>query len=158
MRLHLRYRYLLFLCLVALATGCTQLKYLFIDPIPPRLQVSKVTIAAANLNAIKLKVQVKITNDNEFSVAASETKYQVWYKDTQLAQGEHQANIEVPARGSLTLELPIKIAISSALDALSRYMSGRELAIKLTGRTTFHSDFGSFDLDFNKTHKLKSSS
>ncbi len=138
-----------------LLSGCTELKYLFTKPEPPKVSFASVEVKKANLGTIDLVLGLKVDNANDIGITALKTTYEVWVKDKKIAGGALEDKITIAPRGTTEIKLPVKIETMAVLDVVSVYLSGKEpLMLDLKGHTMFESSVGTFNYDFAESKAI----
>ncbi|MEM1611133.1 MAG: LEA type 2 family protein [Sulfolobales archaeon] len=82
-------------------------------------------------DSITLRVGVRLYNNGSSTVAIDRVIYELYISDTKLGSGSYSGHIEIPARGSVTLDTDFMISRSALGEIFYKIITGSGLSIKL---------------------------
>lgn len=104
------------LCVTLLLTGCAG--PLSKPLIEPNVQVRGLEITDATLGGIDAIVTLDIDNPNDVRLSARGLSYEVFVAGNKLVTGQDDNSISVPAFGSETIELPVRLSYFGIIETL----------------------------------------
>ncbi len=84
----------------------------------PKVQVRDLEITDATLGGIDAIVTLDIDNPNDVRLSARGLSYQLLVSGNQLVSGQDDQSISVPAFGSETIELPVRLSYFGLIETL----------------------------------------
>ena len=126
----------------------------------PKVQVRDFEITNITFSGIEGLVSLDVENPNERELSARELNYSLLIAGNELASGQNQSNISIPALGTDTIELPVVMSFASLLETIPDIAKSglADYAIVGSIKTTFttipFSKKGEFKLPFAPS-KLK---
>ena len=86
--------------------------------IEPKVQVRDLEITDATLGGIDAIVTLDIDNPNDVRLSARGLSYELFVSGNQLVTGQDDQSISVPAFGSETIELPVRLSYFGLIETL----------------------------------------
>lgn len=84
----------------------------------PKVQVRDLEITDASLGGIDAIVTLDINNPNDRRLSARGLSYELFVSGNQLVTGQDDKSISVPAFGSETIELPVRLSYFGLIETL----------------------------------------
>ncbi len=101
---------------LALVAGCSG--PLSKPLLEPQVQVRDLEITDATLGGIDAIVTLDINNPNDVRLGASGLSYELFVAGNQIVSGQDDQSISVPAFGSETIELPVRLSYFGLIETL----------------------------------------
>lgn len=129
----------------------------------PKVQVRDLEILDATLGGIDAIVTLDINNPNDRSISARGLSYELYVSGNQLVTGQDDQSISVPAFGSETIELPVRLSYFGLIETLPEVLrnGSADYLVKGTVKTSIFnyaipfSKKGDFKLPFVSPFKLQ---
>ena len=143
------FKILFFLVLV----GCGAVVKKIVDP--PKVKVKDVKISEVSSviasgfspqSELDLDVYVDIENPNNFSVKADQVDYNIFIKNELFLAGKVEGPIEVDAKNTKSMKIPLKIPLGKLVNSVLELFSGKPVEYKVQGSVKV----GILDIPFEK--------
>lgn len=129
----------------------------------PKVQVRDLEITDATLGGIDAIVTLDINNPNDRRLSARGLSYELFVSGNQLVTGQDDQSISVPAFGSETIELPVRLSYLGLIETLPEVLrtGSADYLVKGTVKTSIFnypipfSKNGDFKLPFVSPFKLQ---
>ncbi|MEN8375222.1 MAG: LEA type 2 family protein [Gemmatimonadota bacterium] len=122
---------LLPLLVLATIAACTP------DFVEPRISIEGVRVGRVGFDGGVVHVLVRVDNPNDFDIEASRVDYDLdlgrgedW---VDLAEGELEDGLTVPALGSADVEIPVEFGLGDALSLASTVFAGEAPRYRVSG-------------------------
>lgn len=116
--------------LTTAATGCAVLQQVVKKP---SVQVQSVSFHSQGLREGKLDSRLQVTNPNGFSLPVRTLSYRLRVNGHQLVEGKLSFDKNIPAHGSLVLNLPVRFQYQQVLNGLTSILQRRQASYQLAG-------------------------
>jgi LEA14-like dessication related protein len=99
----------------------------------PTVEVEAVTFHALSLSEGRLDSRLQIHNPNGFALPVRALSYRLKINGHQLLDSELAFDKQIPARGSLSLQLPMRFHYREALDGIGSVLQQHRIRFQLLG-------------------------
>lgn len=82
-------------------------------------------------DSITLRLGIRLYNNGSSTAAVDRIVYELYISDTKLGSGSYDARVEIPAKGSATLDTDFMIGRSAFGEIFYKIVSGSGFSIKL---------------------------
>jgi LEA14-like dessication related protein len=114
----------------------------------PQVSLGKINKKSYSLNKLDLDVTLNVANSNLFKLAFGKMDYKLNFNGVEVATGAAQKLLDVPAKGTGEMHIPITLQLSSMASIVKSIISGEKLTGSIQGGTEVQSPYSNFTLPF----------
>ena len=109
-------------------------------------------VQAISWTSLKLAVNVRVENPNNFTIGLQNLRYKVLIGDRKIGEGDYTDKFTLGAKASGVVSIPLKVDNQAALQVASAYLKG-DVALKahVIGTSDFSTPIGSFRIPIDET-------
>lgn len=124
-------------------------------PEPPKVKPIGATVTSVSLTGLEADLKLEATNPNAITLSARKVKAHVFINgDIDLGEIVIPTKTTIPAKGTITLEIPISVGWSNVA-AIGLAAAGKEsLPFKIDGTAEFGADAINFDIPFETSGSI----
>jgi len=119
----------------------------------PKVQVRDLEITDASLGGIDALVTLDINNPNDVRLSARGLSYELFVSGNQLVTGQDDQSISVPAYGSETIELPVRLSYFGLIETLPEVLRTGSVDYMVKGK--IKTSIFSYAIPFTKNGDFK---
>ncbi len=121
--------------------------------IEPNVQVRDLEITDATLSGIDAIVTLDVGNPNDVRLSARGLSYELFVSGNKLVSGQDDSSISVPAFGSETIELPVRLSYFGLIETLPEVLRTGNAAYTVKG--SIKTSIFSYAIPFTKEGDFK---
>ena len=121
--------------------------------IEPNVQVRDLEITDATLSGIDAIVTLDVGNPNDVRLSARGLSYELFVSGNKLVSGQDDSSISVPAFGSETIELPVRLSYFGLIETLPEILRTGNAAYTVKG--SIKTSIFSYAIPFTKEGDFK---
>ena len=144
-------RFLMAILALAMSSGCAQL----LDVVGrPKVTGVHPKITAIDLETVSLSFDVDINNPYVFPLKSSNVQYGFDVEGTTLFQSDKPATLDIPAKGTGTLTLPVRLAYADIRKAHEKLADAKEFSYTIRSSVGLAGAGHSYDLPLSHSGTL----
>ena len=117
----------------------------------PEVNLQRVSVRDTSLTGTTLVFVVKVDNPNNREIKVKEIDYKVFISGKEISHARTEKPVDVPAKGSSEVELPLPVKYSSLFENIGDILLAREVAYKIIG----DAKLSFIDIPFTKEGKVE---
>lgn len=137
-----------FLFISASLTGCASLDGIAESP---KAELDHVYVKDTNLIGTTAIFVLNVENPNKIPLKLDKVDYEVYLDNQSFSQSSVDQNLELPAQGKKTIEIPLPIPYAKLGTGVKKVLLGEDLDYRLAG----HAHLSLLSIPFEKTGKLR---
>jgi LEA14-like dessication related protein len=106
-------------------------------PRPPGISIRGVNLRELSLTSLSFDVDLQLTNGNRFPLPVGALAYGLRLGNEPLATGGERPLAAVPAGGTATVKIPVRLSLASAGSAIRRLVNGDSVPVEVEGNAGF---------------------
>ncbi len=120
----------------------------------PKIAFNRVRVGKLSLNTVELDVDIDVNNMNVFGFDVGKLDYKIDMGGSQVASGIRENLASVPAKGTGTISIPVKINFREMTHSLRALVNGKKIDVAIDGSADLKSPFGTMTMPFNAAQNV----
>jgi len=135
----LRQSVALLLALALAATGCAVIR--------PEVALQDASLAGISTEKLDVTLDLSMENPNDIALPIDRLEWKLSLFGLDFADGIARIGKELPALGTLQLDVPLSISFKRALSVVDKVLTGKPIAYTVEGEMFFDTPFGPIGVD-----------